>query len=43
MYEILSWENNKVNAESKVQKYIENDIDKNDLYQIGNMSLDDKR
>ena len=43
MYEILPWGNNKVSAESKAQKYIENDIDKNDLYEIGNMSLDDKR
>ena len=43
MDEIFRQENNKVSAESEAHKNIESDIDENDLYQIDNMSLDDKR
>ena len=43
MDEIFLWENNKVSAEEEAHENIEYDFYENDLYQIDNMSLDEKK
>ena len=43
MDEILLQENNKSSAEYEAHENIKSDFDENDLYQIGNMSLDYKK
>ena len=43
MDQILPQENNKVSSEYERNKNIESDIDENDIYQIDNISLDDKK
>ena len=40
---IILQENNKVSAEEESHENIESDFYENDLYQIDNMSLDDRR
>ena len=40
---ILHQENNKVSAEEEVHKNTKSDFDENNLYQVDNMSLDDKK
>ena len=43
MDEIILKENNKVSAEEEAHENTESDFDENDLYQIDNMSLDEKK
>ena len=40
---ILLQENNKVSAEAEANEKIESELNKNDLYQIDNMSIDDNK
>ena len=40
---IIPQENSKLSAEAEVHDNIESEIDYNDLYQIDNMSIDDKK
>ena len=40
---ILTQENNKLSSEAEAHENIEYDLDDNDIYQICNMSLDDKK
>ena len=43
MDEIILQKNNKVIAEAGSHENIESEIDENDLYQIGNMSLNENK
>ena len=43
MDEILLKENNKVISDEEAHENVESNIGENDLYQIDNMSLDDKK
>ena len=43
MDEIISHENNKVSAEEDAHENIESELDRTYLYEIYNMSLDDKK
>ena len=43
MDEILPQYNNKVSAEAEAHENIESDLDENDIYNIDNISLDDRK
>ena len=43
MDDIIHQENNKLNAKAKSHKKIDSEINKNNLYQIDNMSLDENK
>ena len=43
MDEIVPKENNRLSAEEEAHENIESELDKNNLYHIDNMSLDDKK
>ena len=43
VYEIIQQENKKLSAECEAHKNIDSKIDKNDIYDIDNMTLDEKK
>ena len=43
MYEIILWENKKLSAEAESYYNIDSEINESDIYDIDNMSLDEKK